>query len=1062
MADDRALNDTFAEIAVQRRAEWNSQLVQPQPEKHNAPQLPAMAPGRGPLPKRNRIDTPEKLARALDRSREKHAKFLVNHAPRLFTGRTAVSLEKFDWRLETAADRADFMTVLRGEGEWTPVTIPHYGPPEGRATAYYRTTFELTAAMLASGAIFLCFRGVDYKAHVFVNGALAGSHEGFFAPFEFDGTPYLRPGKNVLVVKVENDAIMMGNSSWAGPASGTAGDKLYAATGPGYDEPEVGWHHCPPGMGIYQPVCIEARARVHLTDIFVRPLPDTGGAEAWLEVFNCDPAARKVSVEFSVFGRNFKRVAIRREGWRPRTLRVPGLSDMTKPGDNEVAEIPAGAGVNYFKIPFDLPGFRWWTPETPWLYQIQVRLRDESGMQVDAAERQFGMRTFQIDETTEPKGTLRLNGQPIRLRGANTMGFEQQCVLRRQWDRLRDDILLAKLANMNFLRLTQRPVQEEVYDWCDRLGLMTQTDLPLFGCLRRNQFVEAIRQAGEMERFVRSHPCNILVSYINEPFPNADGNPFRHLTRPELTAFFRAADVVVRQANPERAIKPVDGDYDPPAPGLPDIHCYNGWYLSNGVDLGELHRGYWQRVKPGWNYACGEFGAEGLDAEATMRRHYPARWLPGDNGDAAHWTPARITKSQTAAFHYLWFEAPDSLAGWVERSQAHQAWITRLMTEAFRRDRRMVSFAVHLFIDAFPGGWMKAIMDVDRLPKPAYFAYREALTPLMVSPRTDRNAFFAGETALVEAWICNDHHAAPRALRLHYALAQGEQTLGAGETAVQAPAFDSALVGLIPVEIPAVAAVTPLTLRLALVDGAGHVVHDNEVALRAFPKLPVDESGSVRIVGRPDGPAARLARELGLTAAAEAATILIDDYGAYERAKAGLTRAVQAGAQAIFLSLPPGKYEIAGDRVEAQRGAMGARHFVARAAEHPLVGDLAPDDFKFWFNQAEDRPTPILASVFAAPRWRAILTSGNPDQTGKWTQRLAVAEKGQGRGRWCVCQLELAGRIAGNPVAEIFARRLLGRATAKAAGQRTAKVSAPSSSRASRSGQKAAAPALAS
>ena len=29
---------------------------------------------------------------------------------------------------------------------------------------------------------------------------------------------------------------------------------------------------------------------------------------------------------------------------------------------------------------------------------------------------------------------------------------------------------------------------------------------------------------------------------------------------------------------------------------------------------------------------------------------------------------------------------------------------------------------------------MKAIMDCERQPKPAYFAYREALTPLAVQP----------------------------------------------------------------------------------------------------------------------------------------------------------------------------------------------------------------------------------------------------------------------------------------------------------------------------------------
>ena len=68
----------------------------------------------------------------------------------------------------------------------------------------------------------------------------------------------------------------------------------------------------------------------------------------------------------------------------------------------------------------------------------------------------------------------------------------------------------------------------------------------------------------------------------------------------------------------------------------------------------------------------------------------------------------------------------------------------RLMTEAFRRDRRMNSFALHLFIDAFPAGWMKAIVDVDRQPKPAFFAYRDALTPLMVITAHGSLAFLGG------------------------------------------------------------------------------------------------------------------------------------------------------------------------------------------------------------------------------------------------------------------------------------------------------------------------------
>src|SRR5690606_10421619 len=156
---------------------------------------------------------------------------------------------------------------------------------------------------------------------------------------------------------------------------------------------------------------------------------------------------------------------------------------------------------------------------------------------------QFGMRTFTMDTTNIPKGKMYLNGEMIRLRGANTMGHLQQCVMRKDWDQLRDDILLAKLCNMNYLRFTQRPVQPEIYEYCDKLGLMNQADMPLCGGIRRNKFAEAVKQAEEMERLVRKHPSTIMVSYINERFPNANGLPQRSLNTPEdYYHLFKALD----------------------------------------------------------------------------------------------------------------------------------------------------------------------------------------------------------------------------------------------------------------------------------------------------------------------------------------------------------------------------------------------------------------------------------------------------------------------------------------------------------------------------------------
>ena len=132
----------------------------------------------------------------------------------------------------------------------------------------------------------------------------------------------------------------------------------------------------------------------------------------------------------------------------------------------------------------------------------------------------------------------------------------------------------------------------------------------------------------------------------------------------------------------------MDGDYDPPAPGLPDNHCYTAWYNGHGVELGRLHRGYWQPVKPGWLYGCGEFGAEGLDpvnsCAATTRKH----WLPADAEEEKRLDARTASRSaDRPKFHYFWFDTQHTLEDWVRASQRHQAWATRLMTEAFRRDR---------------------------------------------------------------------------------------------------------------------------------------------------------------------------------------------------------------------------------------------------------------------------------------------------------------------------------------------------------------------------------------
>ena len=836
--------DVFADIAA-NFSPSRASLVEPEP-----PKLPNLILNvkdhdhAAEFKSGFKIDNKQKLHAELNRQRKKHFRFLKDFSPEFATNRITKPLSKFNWRIETVEDCSKFNDVLLGRGKWKAVNIPHYGGPLGRAVTYYRHVFNITKTMMKKGSLFICFKGVDYKAHVFVNGAYLGSHEGFFTPFEFEFTKYSKVGENTLVVKVENDAICKGNDAWGDDGNQFEGDKLYAATGLGYDEPQVGWHHCPPGMGIYQDVFVEARNKLHVSDIFVRPEIDSNCAEAWIEVFNTTKYREDISIELSVFGQNFRKAIFKNKSFSVKY---------------------AGPGVNYYKLAFDIPNARIWNLKTPWLYRVQVKVLDSNQNTCDIQSRQFGMRKFIQDENCQPKGFFYLNNKPIRLRGANTMGHLQQCVYRKDFNQLVDDILLAKICNMNFIRLTQRPVQREIYEYCDKLGLMLQTDLPLFGVLRRNQYCQAICQAEEMEKFVRSHPSNIMVSYINEPFLDAWKKEQRHLERAELENFFESADKVVRMSNPDRVIKHVDGDYDPPCKSLPDNHCYNTWYNGHGLDIGKLNKGFWQKVKPGWNYGCGEFGAEGLEDFELMNERYPISWLPKNKDPDADWNPDKIVRSQTQNFHYMWYSSGKTQREWIAKSHKFQAWAVRTMAEAFRRDDRMVTFAIHLFIDAFPSGWMKAIMDCRRVPKPAFFAYMDALNPLVVNLRTDRFSYFAGEKIDFEIWCCNDLDNATKKYDLHYQIRDSKGMIvfaqkRPSKIEICKPTFQ----GLLKWQIPACDKRTTYTIQTALLDNKTQkVVHDSSQIISVLPKAKKISGQKFYILGQKNNKAWNLVKQLG-------------------------------------------------------------------------------------------------------------------------------------------------------------------------------------------------------
>lgn len=535
-----------------------------------------------------------------------------------------------------------------------------------------------------------------------------------------------------------------------------------------------------------------------------------------------------------------------------------------------------------------------------------------------------------------------------------------------------------------------------------------------------------------MERHVRQHPSVVLSTYINEPFPISWSlNINRNLSRPELEQWMAAADLVIHKNNPDRVIKPIDGDYDGPSPGLPDTHCYNTWYNGHMIPLGKMHHGYWQAIKPGWYYGCGEFGSEGLDDLELMKRAYPKAWLPQEGEDPNLWTPDRILFAQSGKMFYQFFEKPTSIEEWIQTSHDHQVWGTKIQTEAFRRDPRMITFAIHLFIDAFPSGWMKTIMTCERKAKPAYFTYRDALTPLSVQWWSDRFDFFSGETWNFEAWACNDRHHAPENTRMVYRILRQGQVYASGEQTVDTPSFDAKCLGELPLTFPSVKKMESLELELQLQDKDGNVLHENHLSIRVHPSASVSSNKTT---------GGLLPREQEIQAKAwvmdmggqwcddwtAADNILVPNAEIYHEHRDQLENLVHAGRHLIFLPLETGELSLFDSKVQINENGMNPVQFSARAPSHPWAQSCEASDFKFWYEPELGYAHPHQSHQLKLDdTWTPVLMSGQGGFGTPWNSTHAVSERLIGQGKVTLSQVDLLTRCQHNPGARKLSAYLL-------------------------------------
>ncbi|MGL5113356.1 MAG: sugar-binding domain-containing protein, partial [Flavobacterium sp.] len=233
--------------------------------------------------------------------------------------------------------------------------------------AWYRQYVELPAD-IKSKHITLNFDAVSKIAEVYINGQLAGSHVGMFGDFSVDATPMLRPGKNLIAVRVVRDFIKNIED----------GDKIVdvAVTVPVTNnmlkDIAHGFFKDDPA-GIWQPVKMVITDNLKIEDVYIKPTLTGGTFEVTLKNY----ASKSVSYDLTT------------EIFDKETSSQFHSETSLKKG-----ELKAGEER---KITFTISNLkpRLWTPNHPNLYNFKFKLVSGT-TEIDSKSITSGFRTFEV------------------------------------------------------------------------------------------------------------------------------------------------------------------------------------------------------------------------------------------------------------------------------------------------------------------------------------------------------------------------------------------------------------------------------------------------------------------------------------------------------------------------------------------------------------------------------------------------------------------------------------------------------------------------------------------
>jgi len=380
-----------------------------------------------------------------------------------------------------------------------PLAPTNYNP-----VGLYRKKFTVNKTMLQSGRrIYIEFDGVESAYYVYLNGQAVGYSEDSFSPHRFDVTDYLINGVNTLAVEVHKFC----DGTWFEDQ-----DMIYDG-------------------GIFRDVFLVSAPNIQIRDYTIRT--------------DLDNSYTNASIEISMDIRN--------------------LSGSTKNGWSVTAEAYDEAGNNIFNeasvkinnlekestsvIKTNIKSPKLWSPETPNIYALVLKLIDNSGNVQEIISTQLGIRKLDFTRsevdwaykvTTRNWKPITINGKPLVFKGVNrhdTDPFNGKAVPQ---ETLRMDIALMKQNNINAIRTSHYSNDSYLYWLCNKYGIyiMAETNMESHALYNDSDakakfYKLGIDRTETAYKRLKNNPSIVMWSIGNEMGnshdPNDSGGLFRDM-----------------------------------------------------------------------------------------------------------------------------------------------------------------------------------------------------------------------------------------------------------------------------------------------------------------------------------------------------------------------------------------------------------------------------------------------------------------------------------------------------------------------------------------------------